>query len=230
MKERWLAPLLAGEIRRAFSMLEPDVASSDASDIALAMRRDDGHYVLNGRKWFSSGVASKRCEILIVIGTTDADADADHRHSMIAVPKDTPGVSIGIEPAVFGYTEGGGHPEVVYRGVRVPTDNLLGEEGGGFAIARARLGPGRIHHCMRTVGIAERALGLMVARALKRRPSRGGGPPHDRTGVFVRECPVARALPQHGANHRGGALLIPHPTILPPPEPATPPIAPQDDG
>ena len=162
VKERWLTPLLEGEIRSAFSMTEPDVASSDATNIGLTIQRDDGFYVLNGRKWFSSGARSDRCEVLIVMGRSDPAAARHRQHSMIVVPKDTPGVSLGMDPHVFGYTEAGGHPEVIYRDVRVPADNLLGEEGGGFAIGQARLGPGRIHHCMRSIGVAERALGLMA--------------------------------------------------------------------
>ena len=168
VKERWLAPLLAGEIRSAFSMTEPDVASSDATNISLSIRRDGDHYVLNGRKWFSSGARADRCEVLVVMGVTDPDAPPHRRHSMVVVPKDAPGVSLGLDPHVFGFTERGGHPEVVYQNVRVPLENLLGEEGGGFAIAQARLGPGRIHHCMRTIGVAERALELMVVRSLER--------------------------------------------------------------
>jgi len=168
VKERWLAPLLEGEIRSAFSMTEPDVASSDATNISLSIRRDGDSYVLNGRKWFSSGASAERCKVLVVMGVTDPDGPPHRRHSMVVVPKDTPGVHLGREPHVFGYAERGGHPEIIYEDVRVPSENLLGEEGGGFAIAQARLGPGRIHHCMRTIGVAERALELMVARALQR--------------------------------------------------------------
>ena len=168
VKEQWLAPLLEGEIRSAFSMTEPDVASSDATNIGLTIQRDDGFYVLNGRKWFSSGARSERCKVLVVMGKTDPDAPRHHQQSMIVVPKDTPGVSLGADPHVFGYTERGGHPEVVYKNVRVPADHLLGGEGDGFAIAQARLGPGRIHHCMRSIGVAERALDSMVTRALER--------------------------------------------------------------
>ncbi len=168
VKQRWLAPLLAGEIRSAFSMTEPDVASSDATNIGLSIERDGDAYVLNGRKWFSSGARSPRCEVLIVMGKSDPSAPRHRQQSMIVVPRATPGVSIGLEPHVFGFDERGGHPEVVYRDVRVPADNLLGAEGDGFAIAQARLGPGRIHHCMRTIGVAERALELMVTRSLER--------------------------------------------------------------
>ncbi len=169
VKAEWLEPLLAGEIRSAFSMTEPDTASSDAANIDLSIKRDGDEYVLNGRKWFSSGARAERCKVLIVMGKTNPDASRHAQQSMIVVPKDTPGVELGLDPHVFGYAERGGHPEVIYRDVRVPVDNLLGEEGGGFAIAQARLGPGRIHHCMRTIGVAERALELMVTRSLERK-------------------------------------------------------------
>ncbi|HUY43632.1 MAG TPA: acyl-CoA dehydrogenase family protein [Acidimicrobiales bacterium] len=169
VKAQWLEPLLAGEIRSAFSMTEPDSASSDASNIELSIKRDGDEYVLNGRKWFSSGARAERCKVLIVMGKTNPAASRHAQQSMIVVPKDTPGVELGLDPHVFGYAERGGHPEVIYREVRVPVDNLLGEEGGGFAIAQARLGPGRIHHCMRTIGVAERALELMVIRSLERK-------------------------------------------------------------
>ena len=169
VKEKWLGPLLAGEIRSAFSMTEPDVASSDASNIGLSIERENGSYVLNGRKWFSSGARGQRCKVLIVMGKSDGSAPRHLQHSMIVVPADAPGVSLGVDPHVFGYVDPGGHPEVIYRDVRVPIDHLLGAEGGGFAIAQARLGPGRIHHCMRSIGVAERALELMVTRALERK-------------------------------------------------------------
>ncbi len=168
VKAEWLEPLLAGEIRSAFSMTEPDIASSDATNIGLSIDRDGDEYVLNGRKWFSSGARSERCKVLIVMGKTNPNAARHLQQSMIVVPKDTPGVELGLDPHVFGYTERGGHPEIIYRDVRVPVDNLLGEEGGGFAISQARLGPGRIHHCMRSLGVAERALELMVIRSLER--------------------------------------------------------------
>lgn len=169
VKAEWLEPLLAGEIRSAFSMTEPDTASSDASNIELSIVRDGDEYVLNGRKWFSSGARAERCKVLVVMGKTNPAASRHAQQSMIVVPKNTPGVELGLDPHVFGYAERGGHPEVIYRDVRVPVDNLLGEEGGGFAIAQARLGPGRIHHCMRTIGVAERALELMVIRSLERK-------------------------------------------------------------
>jgi acyl-CoA dehydrogenase len=168
VKRDWLAPLLEGEVRSGFSMTEPDVASSDATNIALRIERDGDEYVLNGRKWFTSGALSERCQVLIVMGKTNPAASPHRQQSMIVVPKDAPGVSIRRQPQVFGYEDRGGHPEIAYDNVRVPADNLLGEEGGGFAISQARLGPGRIHHCMRTIGVAERALELMVRRAVER--------------------------------------------------------------
>jgi acyl-CoA dehydrogenase len=168
VKATWLEPLLAGEIRSAFCMTEPDSASSDATNIALSIERDGEEYVLNGRKWFSSGARAERCRVFIVMGKTNPDASRHLQQSMIVVPKDTPGVELGLDPHVFGYVDRGGHPEVIYRNVRVPADNLLGDEGSGFAISQARLGPGRIHHCMRSIGVAERALELMVIRSLER--------------------------------------------------------------
>jgi acyl-CoA dehydrogenase len=168
VKRDWLAPLLEGEIRSAFSMTEPAVASSDATNIGLRMERDGDEYVLNGTKWFSSGALADRCKVLVVMGKTNPSAPRHLQQSMLVVPKETPGISFGRRPKVFGYDHRGGHPEVHYENVRVPTDNLLGEEGGGFGISQARLGPGRIHHCMRSLGQAERALGFMVDRALVR--------------------------------------------------------------
>jgi len=168
VKRDWLAPLLEGEIRSAFSMTEPDVASSDATNIGLRIERDGNHYLLNGKKWFSSGALAERCRVLVVMGKTDPTAPRHRQQSMIVVPKDAPGVSFGRHPLVFGYEERGGHPEVIYENVRVPDDYLLGEEGGGFAISQARLGPGRIHHCMRAIGVAERALEYLIKRSLER--------------------------------------------------------------
>lgn len=168
VKERWLAPLLAGQIRSAYSMSEPDVASSDATNIDLSITRDGDEFVLDGRKWFSSGALAERCEMLVVMGRSDRSAPRHRQHTMLVVPRDSPGIEFGRRPSVFGYDERGGHPEVIYRDVRVPASHLLGEEGGGFAIAQARLGPGRIHHCMRALGVAERALELMVQRSLQR--------------------------------------------------------------
>jgi acyl-CoA dehydrogenase len=167
-KERWLTPLLEGEIRSAFAMTEPDVASSDASNIRCSIRRDGDHYVINGRKWWTSGAARERTKILILMGVTDPDAEQYRRQSMILVPKDTPGVTIVRDLEVFGYNDVESHCEVSFEDVRVPASNLLGEEGSGFAIAQARLGPGRIHHCMRVLGMAERAYELMVRRSLER--------------------------------------------------------------
>jgi acyl-CoA dehydrogenase len=175
-QQRWLRPLLDGEIRSAFCMTEPDVASSDATNIATRIERDGGEYVINGRKWWSSGAMDPRCQILIVMGKTDPEAERHRQQSMILVSRDTPGVNIERGMHVFGYTDGphGGHAEVEFRDVRVPAGNLIAGEGDGFAIAQARLGPGRIHHCMRQIGAAERALELMCRRAIGR--SAWGGP------------------------------------------------------
>ncbi|MEW2440471.1 acyl-CoA dehydrogenase family protein [Micromonospora marina] len=169
-RKQWLMPLLAGEIRSAFCMTEPEVASSDATNIATRITRDGDHYVINGRKWWSSGAMDPRCEILIVMGKTDPDADRHRQQSMILVPRDTPGVTVRRGMRVFGYSDAphGGHAEIDFSDVRVPVDNLVGEEGTGFAIAQARLGPGRIHHCMRLIGMAERALELLCRRVLDR--------------------------------------------------------------
>jgi len=169
-KDRWLRPLLDGEIRSAFCMTEPDVASSDATNIATSIVRDGDVYVINGRKWWSSGAMDPRCQILIVMGKTNPDADRHRQQSQILVPRDTPGVQIERGMHVFGYTDGthGGHAEVVFSDVRVPVANVISGEGEGFAIAQARLGPGRIHHCMRQIGAAERALELMCRRVTER--------------------------------------------------------------
>ncbi len=168
IKQDWLAPLLEGEIRSTFCMTEPDTACSDATNVSLRIERQGDSYVLNGKKWFSSGALAERCKVFIVMGKTDPNASAHLQQSMIVVPKNTPGISFGREPHVFGYHDAGGHPEVIFSDVRVPEDNLLGQEGGGFAMSQARLGPGRIHHCMRTIGVAERALEVMIRRSLER--------------------------------------------------------------
>jgi len=167
-QERWLVPSLAGEIRSAFGMTEPDVASSDARNIEASIVRAGDEFVINGRKWWSSGAASPRCKVSIVMGVTSPEADTYHRQSMVLVPMDIPGVTVVRDLAVFGYYHRGGHAEVDYQDARVPVSNLLGEEGSGFAIAQARLGPGRIHHCMRLIGMAERAFDLMCERAICR--------------------------------------------------------------
>jgi len=169
-QDRWLKPLLDGAIRSAFCMTEPDVASSDASNIATRIERRGGDYVINGLKWWASGAMDPRCEILIVMGKTDPAGDRHRQQSMILVPADTPGVTVKRGMRVFGYTDGthGGHAEVEFSDVRVPAANLIAGEGDGFAIAQARLGPGRIHHCMRQIGAAERALELMCRRVSAR--------------------------------------------------------------
>lgn len=167
-RARWLDPLLAGEIRSAFAMTEPDVASSDATNITTLITRDGEDYVINGRKWWITGVADKRCEVFIVMGKTDVDAETHRQQSMILVPRDTPGVTIERNLPIFGYNDQHGHCEITFRDVRVPATNLLGNEGDGFLISQARLGPGRIHHAMRAIGMAERALALMVDRAKSR--------------------------------------------------------------
>ena len=167
-KQRWLRPLLDGEIRSAFAMTEPDVGSSDATNIRLRIERQGDEYVLNGRKWWTTGAIRERCRILIVMGQTDPDGPPRRQQSMVLVPRDAPGVTVVRNLRVFGYAHQEGHAEVHFEDVRVPTTNLLATEGDGFVISQARLGPGRVHHCMRTIGVAERALELMCQRATER--------------------------------------------------------------
>ncbi len=169
-QETWLKPLLAGEIRSAFCMTEPEVASSDATNIETRIVRDGDEYVIDGLKWWSSGAMDANCKIFIVMGKTDPSAPRHRQQSQILVPRDTPGIEVRRGMNVFGYDDGGhgGHAEVQFTAVRVPASNLIAGEGEGFAIAQARLGPGRIHHCMRLIGMSERALGLMCERALAR--------------------------------------------------------------
>jgi acyl-CoA dehydrogenase len=168
--QQWLQPLLDAQIRSCFSMTEPAVASSDATNIATTITRDGDHYVVNGRKWWSTGALRPECKVAIVMGVSDPDAPRHARHSMILVPLDTAGVTVERSTTVYGYDDGphGGHAVISYDSVRVPESNLLGPQGGGFAMAQARLGPGRIHHCMRSLGMAERALELLCARVTAR--------------------------------------------------------------
>jgi acyl-CoA dehydrogenase len=167
-QDRWLRPLLDGEIRSAFAMTEPDVASSDATNIALRIEPESDEYVLNGRKWWISGALHPNCRILIVMGKTNPDGPKHQQQSMVLCPIDTPGLTIVRGLPVFGYQDQEGHAELLFEDVRVPAENIIAGEGQGFLISQARLGPGRIHHCMRSVGAAERALELMCARAQAR--------------------------------------------------------------
>jgi acyl-CoA dehydrogenase len=167
-QRRWLDPLLEGEIRSCFAMTEPDVASSDATNLATRISRDGDELVITGRKWWITGAADPRCRVALVLGVTDPDAAAHRRHSLALVPLDTPGVILVRDLTVFGYHDHQGHCELRFEEVRVPTANLLGEIGAGFVLAQSRLGPGRVHHCMRAIGMSERALELMARRALSR--------------------------------------------------------------
>ena len=202
-QERWLRPLLAGQIRSAFLMTEPAVASSDATNIQTRIDRDGGEWVINGRKWWISGTGDPRCRIGIVMGKTDPAAASHEQQSMVLLPLDTPGIKILRDLTVFGYNDREGHCEVILDDVRVPAENLLGTVGGGFAMSQARLGPGRIHHCMRSIGAAERALELMCLRARSRVAF--GGPLADK-GVVQEsiansriEIDQARLLTLHAA-------------------------------
>jgi acyl-CoA dehydrogenase len=168
-KKRWLVPLLEGEIRSCFAMTEPDSSSSDATNIATRIGSDGDQYVINGRKWFITGALSSRCEIAIVMGVTDPNAEPHRRQSMVLTPMDTPGIKIVRNISVMNHLSAETHCEIVFNNVRVPKTNVLGEEGSGFALAQARLGPGRIHHCMRTIGQCELALDLMVMRSKERK-------------------------------------------------------------
>ncbi|MFN8201784.1 MAG: acyl-CoA dehydrogenase family protein [Solirubrobacteraceae bacterium] len=203
-QDRWLTGLLEGEIRSAFCMTEPEVASSDATNIATTIVADGDDYVIDGRKWWSSGTADPRCKLGIVMGLTDPDGPPHARHSMVLVPLDAPGVEVVRDLSIFGYVEQHGHGEVVFDDVRVPRENLLGQEGAGFAIAQARLGPGRIHHCMRAIGLAERALDLMIDRARSRVAF--GGPLSDQGVIqgYIAESRIeldqARLLVLHTAS------------------------------
>ncbi len=197
-KKRWLEPLLAGEIRSAFAMTEPEVASSDATNITTHIERDGDEYVITGRKWYISGAMNPDCAIFIVMGKTDPDgSDIRRQQSMVLVPRDTPGVTVRRAMQVFGYEDHshGGHAEVVFDHARVPVSHLVGEEGGGFAIAQARLGPGRIHHCMRLIGMAERAIELMCRRAVSPDRVRQDAGPAGRRAELDRRRP----------GHRGAA-------------------------
>jgi len=188
-RSRWLEPLLAGKIRSAFSMTEPAVASSDARNIETQITRDGDDYIINGRKWWTSGANDPRCTVLIVMGRTNPDAAAHQQQSMILVPIDAPGVTVVRSTSVFGWQDQHGHAEIIYDNVRVPASNLIAQEGMGFAIAQARLGPGRIHHCMRAIGVAERALALMAERA---RTRIAFGKPLAEQGVVQQQIALSR--------------------------------------
>lgn len=218
-KARWLEPLLAGRIRSGFAMTEPDVASSDATNVAMRIRREGDELVLDGRKWWTTGAADPRCRVLIVMGVGEPDADRHRRHSMVLVPMDAPGLRVVRPLTVMGYDDAPwGHCELAFDQVRVPADHLIGAGGDGFAIAQARLGPGRIHHCMRLIGLAQRALEAMVGRAATReafgRPLAGHGMAQEAIARSRCEIEQARLLTLHAAaeldrhGNRGARDLI----------------------
>ena len=202
-QERWLKPLLDGTIRSGFAMTEPAVASSDATNIETRIERDGDDYVINGQKWFTSGAADPRCAVFIVMGKTDPSAAVHRQQSMVIVPRDTPGVTVGRSVPVFGQWDQHGHTVTDFVDVRVPVTNLLGEEGGGFAAAQARLGPGRIHHVMRALGAGERALAMTVRRVKERvafgRPLADQGAVRERIAESRIALDQARALCHHAA-------------------------------
>jgi acyl-CoA dehydrogenase len=205
-QERWLQPLLDGQIRSAFAMTEPAVASSDATNIETRIVRDGDEYVISGRKWWISGAADPRCTVFVVMGKTDPDAETHRQQSMVIVPAGTPGIEIVRSLPVFGHQHQPGHCEIVFEQVRVPVSNLLGEEGGGFAAAQARLGPGRIHHVMRALGAGERALSLMVSRSVSRSAF---GKELARQGVVQQKIAEARVALDQGRAlcHRAAAVI-----------------------
>jgi acyl-CoA dehydrogenase len=212
-QDRWLVPLLEGEIRSCFSMTEPEVASSDATNIATRIERQGDEYVINGRKWWSSGAGRARCKLSVLLGTMGDAADRHQRHSVVLVPMDTPGLTRVRDLQVFGYWDRETHSELLFEDVRVPVESLLGTEGGGFAMSQARLGPGRIHHCMRLIGVAERALDLLCKRVVDRvafgKPIAEQGVVQDWIAQSRVEIDQVRLLTQYAAFKldEGGARL-----------------------